>query len=350
MPLSVLSRKLKHGGLARSPLADTELLGETFARGVEDRVRPMVKTLVGSSVGGTRVSKLSDAVAAISSPAILGVIDVEDADTPGLVCLEPDLAYHLVDLTLGGDPMQAPTPLARPFTAVDMALCRLHLDAVLGAFGHAIGASLGRPLTKGLTIRELRQSLSQMRLAPDYIDVMVMGMELVLGEAGRRGRFTLVLPLSTLDVIRASIQARTVQAARDRPNDLWKTLMRRAAASAAVPVDAVLHRQPMSLATLQNLQVGQVIEIPRQAVEEIRLTLPQPGGRTALLAQGRLGVYLDNKVVKLAAPPDPRIVTHIERALRPSPGPATEPATPPRDEPRRRLALEAPEPEHQSAP
>ena len=83
-------------------------------------------------------------------PGVLGLVDVEDADTPGLIALEPDLAYHLVDLTLGGDPVQAPTPLARPFTAIDMALCRLHLDAILAAFAHAIGANLGRPLTKGL--------------------------------------------------------------------------------------------------------------------------------------------------------------------------------------------------------
>src|SRR5688572_15355476 len=225
---NVLTRKLRHGGVARSPLADTELLGETFARGVEDRIRLMVKTLIGTAVGAARVSKLADATAAITGPAMLGLVDVEDADTPGLIALEFDLAYHLIDLTLGGDPAQAPEPVARPFTAVDMALCRLHLDAILAAFGHAIGANLGRPLTKGLAIRDLRQNLSQLRLAPDYIDVLVFGMDLTLGEAGRRGRFRLVLPLSALDVIRASIQARNAQAARDRPNDLWKTLMRRA--------------------------------------------------------------------------------------------------------------------------
>ena len=203
-----------------------------------------------------------------------------------------------------------------------MALGRLHLEAVLGAFGQAIGASLGRPLTKGLAIRDLRQNLSQLRLAPDYIDVLALGMDLTLGEAGRSGRVLLVLPLSALDVIRASIQARNLQAARDRPNDLWKTLMRRAAANAPVRVDAVLHRQTLTLAALQSLHVGQVLEIPRQAVEEIRLAIPQPGGRTALLAEGRLGAYQDNKVIKLATPPDRRIVAHIERALRPVGGPA----------------------------
>ena len=330
---NVLTRKLRHGGVARAPLADTDLLGETFARGVEDRLRVLVKTLIGTTVAAARVVKLADATAAVAGPAILGLVDVEDADTPGLIAIESDLAYHLIDLTLGGDPGQAPAPQARPFTAIDMALGRLHLDAVLAAFGHAIGASLGRPLTKGLAIRDLRQNLSQLRLAPDYIDVLVLGMTLTLGEAGRSGRFLLVLPLSALDVIRASIQARTIQAARDRPNDLWKTLMRRAAASAPVRVDAVLHRQALTLAALQGLRVGQVLEIPRQAVAEIRLAIPQPGGRTALLAEGRLGAYQDNKVIKLASAPDPRIVAHIERALRPAAAEPGEPASEPFSEP-----------------
>ena len=320
---NVLSRKLRHGGVARSPLADTDLLGETFARGVEDRIRLLVKTVIGTETAAPRVSRLADATGSVTGPAVLGLVDVEDADTPGLIAVESDLAYHLIDLTLGADAGQAPEPVARPLTAIDMALCRLHLDAILAAFGHAIGANLGRPLTKGLAVRDLRQNLSQLRLAPDYIDVLVFGMTLSLGEAGRRGRFRLILPLSALDVIRASIQVRNEAAARDRPNDLWKTLMRRAAASAPVRVDAVLHRQRLSLAALQALHVGQVLEIPRQSVEQVRLALPQPDGRTALLAQGRLGAYQDQKVIKLLTPPDRRVVAHINRALRP---PATEPA------------------------
>ena len=345
---SVLSQKLRHGGVARSPLADTDLLCETFARGVEDRMRVLVKTIVGTTVGAARVAKLSDATSEIVGPSMLAPVDVEDADTPGLIAIESDLAYHLIDLTLGGDAAQAPQPEARAFTAIDMALCRLHLDAILAAFGHAIGANLGRPLTKGLTVRDVRQNLSQLRLAPDYIDVMVIGMALTLGEAGRRGGFRLILPLSALDVIRASIQARNAQAARDRPNDLWKTLMRRAAAAAPVRVVAVLHRQRLSLAALQTLQVGQVLEIPRQAVEEIQLAIPQPGGRTALLAQGRLGAYQDNKVIKLLTPPDRRVITHIDRALRATAAPAADVA--PQPEPARPHAAPRPEATAEVAP
>jgi flagellar motor switch protein FliM len=160
--------------------------------------------------------------------------------------------------------------------------------------------------------------------------VLYLSAALTLGEAGRTGGIELILPLSSLDVIRASVQVRNQQAARDRPNDLWKTLMRRAAAAAPVRVDAVLHRQSLSLAALQGLRVGQVLEIPRQAVDEIRLTIPQPAGRTALLALGQLGAYQENKVIRLMGAPDRRVIAHIDRALSPAPAapepPAAEPA------------------------
>lgn len=313
---SVLSKKLRQGGVSRSPLAETDLIMESFARGTEDRLRPLIKTMMNVTVGAVAVTKLAQAIGGIASPSVLGIVDVEDADTPALIACDADLAYHLVDLTLGGDPAQAPEPVSRAFSSIDMALCRLHLDAILHAFVHAVGVGLGRPLTKTLRIRDQRQSTAQLRLAPDYIDVLTFGASVTLGEAGRTGTISLVLPLSALDVIRASIQARNLQAARERPNDLWKALMRRAAATAPVRVDAVLHRQKMSLAALQDLHIGQVLEIPRQAVEEIRLTIPQPGGRTAVLATGHLGAYQDNKVIRLAAEPDARVVAHIARALR----------------------------------
>lgn len=106
--------------------------------------------------------------------------------------------------------------------------------------------------------------------------------------------------------------------------------MRRAAATAPVPVDAVLHCQGLSLAALQGLRVGQVIEIPRQAAQAIELTIPQPGGRTALVASGQLGAFQGRKVVKLQTPIDPRLLRHVGGALRPADPPAEPPAPGPR--------------------
>lgn len=312
---SVLTRKLHKGGVARSPLNDIDLILENLARGLEDRLRPLLKTMVTAEAAPPRVCRLADATKTVVAPALIGLVEVEDSETPALIAARAELAWHLTDLTLGGDPAVAAEPATRPLSAIDMALLRLHLDAILAAFVAAIGVGMGRTITKRITIRDQRQNIAQLRLAPDYIDVLVFEVTLSLGEAGRQGAFSVILPLSALDVIRASVQQHNAKAARERPDDLWKTLMRRAAAAATVPVDAVLHRQRLSLATLQALEIGQVIEIPGTAIDEIRLTIPQPGGRPAHLAQGRLGAFKDNKVIKLTTAPDPRVSAHVTRAL-----------------------------------
>jgi flagellar motor switch protein FliM len=325
MPLeNVLTRKLREGGVARSPLPETELLGATFARMVEDRLRPVLKTVLAAQVTACRVTKLREALQGIGVPAMLGLIEIEEADTPGLLNIDADLAYHLIDVTLGGDPASAPQPSARSFTGIDMAITRIHLEALLGGLGEAVSVCFGRPLKRAIRLRDQRQNISQFRLAPDYIDILMLSLELEIGEAARRGRFDLILPLSTLDVIRAAIRDKDAEAARDRPNDLWKVLMRRAAASAPVAVDAVLHRRRMTLAQLHALAPGQVLEIPESAPDEVEITIAQPGGKTATVALGRLGAYAGNKVVKLATPPDRRLVEHVRRALSaaPRPGPA----------------------------
>jgi flagellar motor switch protein FliM len=331
---NVLSKKLSQSGVARSPLPDTELIGETFAHMVEDRLRPLVKSIISAMMTDCRVAKLSDALAGVSVPAMLGLVQVEDAETPALVWLDTDLAYHLIDLTLGGDPSDAPVPTARTFTAIDMSLCRLHLEAVLDAFGEAIGTAFGRPLGKALRIRDQRQNISQLRIAPDYVDVLILSVALDIGDAARTGKCELILPLSTLDVIRAAMEERSSEESKERPNDLWKTVMRRAAAGSPVTVDAVLYRQSMSVAALERLSVGQVFELPGQATDEIRLSIPQPQGRTTVLATGRLGTFRGAKVVKLTTEPDPRIVDHIERALRVPAGTRAALAQPSAPEPR----------------
>lgn len=321
----VLSKKLSRSGIARSPLPDTDLIGETYARGLEDRLRPLVKTMLAAEIAAPRVTRLSEALRPITTPALIGLVEIADADTPALIAFDNALAQNLIDLTLGGDPSSAPEPGERTLTAIDMSLGRLYLEAALQAFGTALGSTLGAPLTKALRLRDLRQSLGQMRLGPDYIDVLVFRLTLVMAEAGRRGTADLVLPLSALDVIRASFDVQANAAARDRPNDLWKTLMRRAAATAPVPMDAVLHRQPMSLAALQALAVGQVLEIPAESPETIALSIAQPGGRTAVVASGVLGAFRGRKVVKLAAAPDARLIGHVRRALRAAPPPEPDP-------------------------
>ena len=313
--VSLLARKLRSRGVAPSPLPEIELIGNEFARLVEDKLRPLVKTNLGAIVLECVVEKMSEATARISVPAMIGVVELEDCDTLGLLGLDTDLAYHFIDLMLGGDPSVAPMPTARTFTGIDVALGRLYLDALLAAFTSSIESSMSRPVAKRFSLREQRQDVSQVRLAPDYVDVLTLSIALDVGLAARAGKFVMVLPLATLDVLRASLRRQGGGPVATRTDDLWRANMRRAAAASPVVVDGVLHRQRMALSALMALKAGDVLELPPGAVNAVQLHIRQPGDRTAQVATGQLGAFEGRKVIKLATPVDPRVRRAVERAL-----------------------------------
>lgn len=327
-PADALLKKLSRGGAARPPLPETDALGPVFARGVEDRLRPILGALVAARAEAPRAARLGEAAAAVVPPALVGVAELPGAESPAVVAADFALAWHMTDLTLGADPGGAPSPLARPLTAIDFALGRLHLEAILAALGPALGAGLGRPLPGPLRLAQARQDLAELRLGPERSDALVLRLGVALGAGGRRGAVTAILPMGALDALRSAAGAAPTDGAEARRDDLWRRHMRRTAAAAPAPVEAVLHRQTMSLAAIEALRPGQVLEIPRAATEAIRLCIAQPGGRTATIATGRLGALDDRKVVKLDDGPDPRLIQHLAAALRPPAPPEPAPPTP----------------------
>lgn len=312
----VLARKLKRQGIARSPLPDSEFVGQAFARQIEKALRPLVKAPVGAMVIDNRTVKVAEALQSVPVPAMLCLVSMEGSKGQGLLMLDGDLAYHLVDLMLGGDAGVAPVPIARTFTAIDMALCALAQTAVLGAIGEALAAAFGRPLDAPFQSAGQMQDIGQVRLAAPHVDVLVYSVALDIGSAARSGMLNLLLPLGMLDVVCAAMQVKGDEGPGDEAMDLWRVQMRRAATLAPVVLDAVLHTQRMSVDAALALKVGDVIEVPAGAVSEISLLVDQRGGRRAQLGTSRLGTYRGAKVVKLDGPLDPRVAEHVRRALR----------------------------------
>ena len=312
---NLIERKLQRGGVARSPLPEPDFIGETFARHLEEGFRLLVKTMVSAMVLECKIIKLADALQDISVPTMLGLVEVEDSKAQGLLAIDTDLTFHLIDLMLGGDHAAAPIPITRSFTSIDMALCRLPLETMSTAFMAAVASCFGRPVTKQLAITAQRQDITQVRIAPDYVDVLVYNLALDIGEAARAGNLRLVLPLAALDAIRAAVQDEVVDASADQPHDLWRVQMRRAAATAPVVIDVVLHRQKLTIAALEALRPGDLLEIPAAAPDEIQLMVAQPNGRTAQIAAGKLGVFQGTKVIKLDEAVDRRVRDQLQHVL-----------------------------------
>ena len=310
----VLQRMLSGRRVGRSPLPDLDLIGENFGRQMEDALRPILKTTVGALILDCQVTKLADVLDRIPVPSMLGVIEAEGADRMALVNLGSDLVYHVVDMRMGGDATVAPATTTRSFSAIDTQLCRDVLDAVLASFSRAVEESLGVPLDTVFRVAGQKQDISTVRIAPASADVMLITASLDIGEAARSGEFDLIVPLSILDVLRAAIlEAETLEPAA--PNDLWVSQMRRCAAEAEVPLHGILHRLTLPLSAVEQLQEGQVIPIPCNALTQVEMVQSLGTRYQATLAHGRLGMFEGEKVIKLLDEPPAALQDSIARLI-----------------------------------
>jgi len=311
----VLERKLSSRRVGRSPLPDLEMIGENFGRVLEENLRPILQTLVGALILDCEITKLTDVVDKIPVPSMLGVVENDNTDRLALVNLGSELVYNIVDMRMGGDAAQAPQPTTRSFTAIDAQLCMDVFDAILRSFARAVEESLGVPLETKFRVAGHKQDINTVRIAPKSADVMLISASLDIGEAARSGDFDLIMPLSMLDVVRASVIQSEI-AETVSPNDLWVLQMRRFAAEAEVPLHAVLHRESMPLAEVRTLEVGQMLTMPRMALSQVELVQAMGTEFQSTLAAGRLGMYEGGRVLKLTEPPDPQVQTQLDRMVR----------------------------------
>ncbi len=310
----VLNRMLESRRVGRSPLPDLELIGENFGRILEDNLRPILKTMIGALILESEVSKLSEVSENIPVPSMLGVIETDSTDRLGIINLGADLVYHIVDMRMGGDPATAPQLTTRSFTSIDAQLCMDIFAAILASFSKSVEESLGVPLDTEFRVAGHKQDINTVRIAPKSSDVMLITVSLDIGEAARSGDFDLIMPLSILDVLRASM-LRTDVNDYVPPNDLWLTHMRKCTSEAEVPLHSILHRFDMSLADLQRLEPGQVIPVPGNAVGGIEMTQSIGTEYQSVLAAGQLGMFEGERVLKLTEPVPTKIRGQLAKLI-----------------------------------
>lgn len=316
---SAIRRKVAGNRVGRAPFRGIEEIGENFAKLLDERLRGLMRTLTSAIVIDCEVRKLSGVLEEIPVPAMIAVIDVKGSQNSALMNVGMDLIYHIVDLRMGGDPAAAPMPVARSVTAIDCALCEEFIRLALEAFEAALRVNLGPGIRSAMKLDHFEQHVTMVRIAPEHSDVLVLRISLDMGEAARSGEFDLVLPLAVLDSYRAAAPGR--QADNRQRSDIWSRHMARAASDAPVRLRAVLHRQKLRLAELEELEVGMLLPIPRESREAVEL-LVEGDPEAATLALGRLGAIDGGKAVKLIDGPDAGLIEGIERMMAMSEGKA----------------------------
>ena len=313
---NILSQKLSNKGVGRSPISDTEKLGDRFVRIAERNLGPLLKVSVSGMMLDNEVTRLAAVAEGIPVPALLGVLSFKGSESQALINMSADLVYHIVDLLMGGDPEVCPMPTTRSFTAIDYGLLDSVLNVISAAFGQALSEMLGGELKSEFELVDIQQNITNISVAPDNADVLKFEISLDIGEAARGGDFDLVVPLSVLDIVRSSFE-KTVSADAEGVKDIWRERMQLAAIEADIPLTAVLHKAKLKASDIEGFTVGQVIPIPSKAPQSVALEIRHNGETQTEVCSTKIGVFEGKKVLKLMTPLNPKLQVYLQNVVQP---------------------------------
>jgi flagellar motor switch protein FliM len=235
--------------------------------------------------------RFGDYVSSIPLPAILSVFKAEEWENNGLVFVDSNLIYLIIDCLLGGKRGQASHRIdGRPYTTIEITLVRRMLDLVLRDSAEAF-APLS-PVTFTMDRIETNPRFASIT-RPANAAILV---ELRLDMEGRGGVIEILLPYATIEPIR-DLLLQSFMGEKLGRDPTWEGHLASEIWSAACDLEAVLYETRLPLRRVVNLQVGDTImfDIESDPVVTIR-------AGDQRVTEGRMGRVGDSMAVQVLRP------------------------------------------------
>ncbi len=235
--------------------------------------------------------RFGDYLNSIPLPAILSVFRAEELDNYGLLTVDSNLIYSIVDVLLGGRSGAAPMRIeGRLYTTIERVLVQRMVEVVL-ADAHAAF----EPLTP-ITFR-----LDRLETNPRFAAIARPANAAILNKLridmeDRGGRIELLLPYSTLEPIRTLLLQQFMGEKFGRDN-IWENHLATELWATQLEVRAVLDEQRIDLKRVLEMKVGDTLMLNAGPDSPVELRSgPVP------LTRGRMGRANQSIAVRVEAP------------------------------------------------
>ncbi|NGP17953.1 flagellar motor switch protein FliM [Devosia aurantiaca] len=239
--------------------------------------------------------RFGDYLNSIPLPAILSVIKAEEWENYGLLTVDSNLIYSMIDVLLGGRRVGGNIRVeGRPYTTIEMALARKMIEIILEDTHRAF-----EPVT------QINFRLERMETNPRFAAISRPGNAAILIELriemdDRGGKIEILLPYATIEPIREQLLQMFMGEKFGR-DPIWEGHLATEIYQADVEIEAVLHEQELPLAKLLNLTPGQTVMFDRGPSDPIRLRCGDVELTEAIM--GHIGNHVSVRVTRPLNPP-----------------------------------------------
>ena len=239
--------------------------------------------------------RFGDYLNSIPLPALLSVIKAEEWDNFGLLTVDSNLIYSMIDVLLGGRRIGGQIRVeGRPYTTIEMALARRMIEVILDDTHKAF-----EPVT------QVNFKLERLETNPRFAAISrpanaAILIELRIEMDDRGGKVEILLPYATIEPIREQLLQMYMGEKFGR-DPIWEGHLATEIYAADVHVHAVLHEFDLPLSRALNLKPGETIMFDRSPTQPVKLRCGEIDLTEAQM--GHIGNHVSVRVTRPLNPP-----------------------------------------------
>lgn len=262
-----------------------EIVFDRLVRYMTTSLRNFTSDNVEVSLDSISSIRFGDYLNSIPLPAILTVFKAEQLENYGLLTVDSNLIYSIVDVLLGGRRGTAAMRIeGRPYTTIERVLVQRMVEVVLADAKLAF-----EPLTPvTFTLDRLETNPRFAAIARPANAAILVKLRIDMEDRG--GRIELLLPYATLEPIRKMLLQQFMGEKFGRDN-IWEGHLATELWTTQMDIRAVLDEQQLPLQTALNFKVGDTLMLnatPDSPVElragTVHLTTARMGRRNHQIA------------------------------------------------------------------
>jgi flagellar motor switch protein FliM len=280
-----------------------EIVFDRLVRYMTTSLRNFTSDNVEVSLDNISSIRFGDYLNSIPLPAILAVFRAEELDNYGLLTVDSNLIYSIVDVLLGGRRGTAAMRIeGRPYTTIERVLVQRMVEVVLADAREAF-----EPLTPvTFTLDRLETNPRFAAIARPANAAILVKLRIDMEDRG--GRIELLLPYATLEPIRKMLLQQFMGEKFGRDN-IWEGHLATELWTTSMEVRAVLDEQQLGLKQVLDLKVGDTLMLnatPDSLIELRAGVIP--------LTRGRMGRRNAHIAVRVEAPLTPNARQAVQRS------------------------------------
>lgn len=265
-----------------------EIVFDRLVRLMTTSLRNFTSDNVEVSLDNISSIRFGDYLNSIPLPAILAVFRAEELDNYGLLTVDSNLIYSIVDVLLGGRRGTAALRIeGRPYTTIERVLVQRMVEVILSDANAAF-----EPLTP------VHFNLDRLETNPRFAAIArpanaAILVKLRIDMEDRGGRVELLLPYATLEPIRKMLLQQFMGEKFGRDN-IWEGHLATELWTTDTEVRAILDEQQVPLSQVLAFKVGDTLMLNATPDSDISIrcgTIPVTTGK-----MGRKGQYIAVRV------------------------------------------------------